>query len=96
VFGFERISVHENFFDAGGHSLLATQVISRIHDIFLITLPMKVIFQAPTVAGLAEALVQYEAFPGQVVKIARLYTQVNAMSDDEASAVLQQRKDEGK
>ena len=96
VFGLERLSVHENFFDAGGHSLLATQVISRIHDIFLVTLPIKVIFQAPTVAGLAEELVYYEASPGQIVMIAQLYKQVNAMSDDEALAVLQQRKDEGR
>jgi amino acid adenylation domain-containing protein len=53
VLTLERVGVEENFFDLGGHSLLATQIIYRINQTFEIDLPMRVIFDQPTIAGLA-------------------------------------------
>jgi amino acid adenylation domain-containing protein/non-ribosomal peptide synthase protein (TIGR01720 family) len=47
------ISVYDNFFDLGGHSLLATQVISRLRDAFSVEVPLRMIFEAPTIAGMA-------------------------------------------
>jgi amino acid adenylation domain-containing protein len=89
-----NIGIWDNFFEVGGHSLLATQVISRIHDTFQIDLPVRIIFQSPTVAALVEELVRYETFPGQFSLTAEIYKQVNDLSDDEAYAVLQQKKNE--
>ena len=56
VLNLKRVSIHENFFDLGGHSLLATQVISRLRDAFQRDLPLRAIFEAPTIAELAALL----------------------------------------
>jgi tyrocidine synthetase-3 len=62
VLSLERVGIHEDFFELGGHSLLAAQIIHRINQTFQIDLPMRTIFDQPTIAGLAlsieEALIE--------------------------------------
>ncbi len=56
VLGIEQIGINDNFFELGGHSLIGTQLISRLRHTFQISLPLMTLFDAPTVAELAEAI----------------------------------------
>ncbi len=56
VFGREGVGIHERFGDLGGHSLLAIQPIARAREALEVQVPLRAIFEAPTVAALAERI----------------------------------------
>jgi hypothetical protein len=58
VLGLEQVGVHDNFFESGGHSLLATRLASRVRSEFAIELPLRRVFESPTIAELAREIVQ--------------------------------------
>jgi hypothetical protein len=91
MLGVERVSVQDNFFNLGGHSLLATQVMSRIRSAFHLDieqLPMRRIFETPTVAGLVQNLAQVRGGMDVLEEIARTINELERFSDEEVEKML--------
>ncbi len=88
VFGVERVGINDNFFELGGHSLIATQVIGRVRQKLQTELPVRSVFDAPTIAELAAAIVKLEEQP----KIAD--TKINKRIDAQQAGDLLSKVDE--
>jgi amino acid adenylation domain-containing protein len=88
LLGVEEIGVKNSFFELGGHSLMAMQLLSRLRGTFQLELPLRVVFEAPTIAELALALVRSEVRPGQVERIAAITAELEGMSSEAVSEML--------
>ena len=80
-----QIGIHDNFFELGGHSLLATQVISRLCKVFHGELPLRSLFENPTVAGLAVRIEQLQSRLPADEEMIRILADLEALSDNEAA-----------
>lgn len=90
VLGVARVGAFDNFFELGGHSLRGTQVASRVREVFQIELPLRRIFEDPTVSGLAQAILRDSAEQARIQRTAELLIQFSSFSGEQAEKLLRQ------
>jgi acyl carrier protein len=87
------VDIRDNFFDSGGHSLYATKLVWRLRSIFHVDLPLRAIFDAPTIEALTAKLADLGAQQGcDVNAIAAIYEKVSSMSQEETESQLRVTK----
>ncbi len=88
VLGLEQVGIHDNFLELGGDSLLASQVISRVIQAFQVEVPLRSLFDSPTVAKMALIIVQNQAKRAEQEHIDRMLAELEGLSDEQAQRLL--------
>jgi hypothetical protein len=82
------VGIHDNFFELGGDSLFATQLVSELCKTFQTELSYKGFFNGPTIAELAEVIVQKLANQTNLEELAQALADIEQLSQDEVQALI--------
>jgi acyl carrier protein len=92
VLGMDKVGIEDDFFDLGGHSLMATRVTSRIRQAFNVEMPLRALFETPTISELAESLEEMLNSEREGMgQIADVLEMLGGLSEEEVNAMLEER-----
>ena len=94
LLGIEKVGIHDDFFELGGHSLMGTQVLSRLRKIFGVELGLRNLYDAPTVAAMAETISKRKVEQDRCEE-ASVQQEIEGLNDDEVEAELARREEVG-
>jgi hypothetical protein len=86
----EKVGLNDNFFELGGHSLLAVRLSARINEIFKMEVPLRAIFESPTLAEYSRDLIKFAGEAAEVERIAEIVIDLLELSEEEAAILLEQ------
>jgi amino acid adenylation domain-containing protein len=88
ILALNLVGIHDNFLELGGHSLAATRVVSHVLKTFQVEIPLRSLFEAPTVAEMAAVIVESQARKLKHADLDRLLTELESLSDNAAQRLL--------
>jgi len=88
VLALAQVGVDDNFFDLGGHSLAASRVIAKVIQTYQLEIPIKTLFDAPTVAEMASLIRQNQANPASEAELEHMLREVERMTEEEVQKQL--------
>ena len=92
LLGVDRVGIHDSFLDLGGDSLLATRLISRLRDVLDLEVPIRMVFEASTVAELSAAAAEMRS-QQEEAELAELVGMLDQLSEDEIEEQLRTKRE---
>lgn len=86
----DKVGIHDNFFELGGHSMLGTMVVSLIAEKFAVELPLRTLFEAPTVEEIAMAIAELQAEEESAEELDAMLDELEGLSDEEIAKMLEE------
>jgi amino acid adenylation domain-containing protein len=88
LLNYEPVGLNDNFFNLGGHSILVTQLVGRLRSLLPVDLPLRIIFDKPTIAELSAHILSEADDTAEIETTAELLLQVAELSDEETEEAL--------
>ena len=82
------VGVDDDFSELGGDSIAGARIVARVNEVFSLRRPLKILHDAPTVAKMAQFVIEQESDPGKAEEIATLFLQVQNMTREELGRAL--------
>jgi acyl carrier protein len=84
----EKVGIQDNFFDLGGHSLLATQIVSRIRSTLSVEVPLRCLFESPTIEQMGAAIMEYGKTQSREQELENVSFELESLPDEDAQRVV--------
>lgn len=90
VLSLDRVGIHDNFFDLGGHSLTATRIVAQVIRYFQVEIPLRCLFESPTVSEMAAAITQHQGIQLGNEELENILAELESLPDEEAQRLVNQ------